>query len=110
MSAQETNEKQEILAQDNSHQNQTSTIKKETIAEPNKQINQRVYEFKDVPIKPNQSINYLAVGDSITAGYNGEIGYDLRGEMKENKSIRGLSFPAFLANYLNLIDNNRVTN
>lgn len=110
LSAQETNEKQEILAQDNSHQNQTSTIKKETIAEPNKQINQRVYEFKDVPIKPNQSINYLAVGDSITAGYNGEIGYDLRGEMKENKSIRGLSFPAFLANYLNLIDNNRVTN
>ncbi|AJQ45513.1 hypothetical protein JM47_03005 [Ureaplasma diversum] len=69
--------------------------------------NQQVYE--NAAIKSNETIKYLAVGDSVTAGYNSEVGFDLRGEMNQDKSISGLSFPAFVANYFNTIEPNRVS-
>lgn len=54
------------------------------------------FDFTNVPIKPKMKIKYhLAIGDSITAGFNGQIGLDMRGGMKANKEIYGLSFPAF---------------
>ncbi|WP_215742447.1 SGNH/GDSL hydrolase family protein [Mesomycoplasma hyorhinis] len=47
-------------------------------------------------------VNYLAIGDSITAGFNLESGNDIRGNFKDNH-VRGLSYPAYLANYIQMV-------
>ncbi|MCV3728194.1 SGNH/GDSL hydrolase family protein [Ureaplasma miroungigenitalium] len=48
---------------------------------------------------PKQKLNYLALGDSITAGFNDTLACDLAGELVDNK-ISGLSYPAFLIDYI----------
>ncbi|QGZ97467.1 hypothetical protein GE118_01485 [Mycoplasma sp. NEAQ87857] len=56
-------------------------------------------------IAKSDKINYLALGDSLTAGFDGTLPKDYQGSIV-NGEIRGLSYPAFLANILN--DNHRV--
>ncbi|MGZ9454118.1 SGNH/GDSL hydrolase family protein [Mycoplasma sp. AC157] len=53
------------------------------------------------------NINYLAIGDSISAGFNSEYGFEIAGDLKNNQ-IEGLSFPAFLANYINKLKPNAI--
>ncbi|WP_036433847.1 SGNH/GDSL hydrolase family protein [Mycoplasmopsis columboralis] len=57
-------------------------------------------------ISAEQKINYVAFGDSITAGFDGTLPTDFQGEKLSNGTITGLSYPAFLARMLN--NNNRV--
>ncbi|VEU73174.1 SGNH/GDSL hydrolase family protein [Mycoplasmopsis gallopavonis] len=57
-------------------------------------------------IRANQKINYVALGDSITAGFDGTLPQDYPGSLIEGK-IEGASYPAFLARILNV--NNRVS-
>ncbi|WP_036464670.1 SGNH/GDSL hydrolase family protein [Mycoplasmopsis sturni] len=54
-------------------------------------------------ISADEKIKYLAFGDSITAGFDGTLPKDYPGELKNGK-IEGVSYPAFLANLLN-VDN-----
>lgn len=51
----------------------------------------------------NGPINYLAIGDSMAAGYNPNYGgVDLIGSFdSDKKKITGSSYPAYFANYLN---------
>ncbi|WP_391591517.1 SGNH/GDSL hydrolase family protein [[Mycoplasma] cavipharyngis] len=48
-------------------------------------------------------VKYLAIGDSIAAGYNADLGgVETSGDFDiKNKKVRGWSYPAFLANYIN---------
>ncbi|UUD36428.1 SGNH/GDSL hydrolase family protein [Mycoplasmopsis citelli] len=57
-------------------------------------------------IKAQDKINYVAFGDSITAGFDGTLPADYQGEKNQNGAITGLSYPAFLARLLN--NQNRV--
>ncbi|MFL1037740.1 hypothetical protein ACJOMK_04490, partial [Mycoplasmopsis synoviae] len=56
----------------------------------------------------NDKINYIALGDSIAAGFDGSLDKDYQGEKEESGAISGVGYPAFLARLLNG-DNNRVT-
>lgn len=53
-----------------------------------------------------EPINYVAFGDSITAGFNAEYGYGLGGfyHSDQNKQIYGLGYPSFLARYIQGFD------
>lgn len=57
-------------------------------------------------ISKNQKINYVALGDSISAGFDGTLDKDYQGKKLSDGKIDGLSFPAFLARALDV--NNRV--
>ncbi|QGZ97470.1 hypothetical protein GE118_01500 [Mycoplasma sp. NEAQ87857] len=48
----------------------------------------------------DQKINYLALGDSITAGFDGALPQDFPGEFLNN-TVTGVSYPAFLARIFN---------
>ncbi|UUM19679.1 MULTISPECIES: SGNH/GDSL hydrolase family protein [unclassified Mycoplasma] len=52
-------------------------------------------------IKKENKINYVAFGDSITAGFDGTLPRDYQGEKTQSGAIDGLSYPAFLARLLN---------
>lgn len=67
---------------------QSDEIKKTT--KPN------VIEAKNM-IKYNEKINYVALGDSISAGYTNFLPSDHPGDMDENGNITGASFPSYLA-------------
>ncbi|OYD27123.1 GDSL-like lipase/acylhydrolase family protein [Mycoplasma testudineum] len=57
------------------------------------------------------SIKYVAFGDSITSGFNAKLSEDYPGELETidgKKVITGLSYPSFLAKYINEIDSNRL--
>lgn len=59
------------------------------------------------PINVSQEpINYVAFGDSITAGFNAEYGYGLGGfyHPQQSKQIYGLGYPSFLARYIQGFD------
>lgn len=56
----------------------------------------------------NDKINYIALGDSIAAGFDGSLDKDYQGQKEESGAISGVGYPAFLARLLNG-DNNRVT-
>ncbi|VEU74980.1 Predicted membrane protein [Mycoplasmopsis citelli] len=58
-------------------------------------------------IKANEKINYVAFGDSITAGFDGTLPADYQGEKSADGIISGVSYPAFLARLLNT--NSRVS-
>ncbi|WP_406614450.1 GDSL-type esterase/lipase family protein [Mycoplasma corogypsi] len=48
-------------------------------------------------IGQTQKVKYIALGDSITAGFDGSLPQDYPGEFKNNR-VTGASYPAFLAN------------
>ncbi|AHH45276.1 SGNH/GDSL hydrolase family protein [Mesomycoplasma bovoculi] len=50
-----------------------------------------------------KQVKYLAIGDSLTAGFNLDSGVDSRGNLV-NKTVSGLSYPAFFAHYLQKIN------
>ncbi|MDW2861990.1 SGNH/GDSL hydrolase family protein [Mesomycoplasma ovipneumoniae] len=51
-------------------------------------------------------INYLSLGDSISAGFNWDYSFDVRGMLDENNQIKGLSYPAFFANFIQKVNPN----
>lgn len=53
-----------------------------------------------------EKIRYIALGDSISEGYNGKFTFAFAGTMKKNGNITGSSWPAFLARNLQKIDKN----
>ena len=66
-------------------------------------------DFSKVSIKPQTKINYLAIGDSITAGFNSELGWEAPGRYDPvTNKISGLSFPSFIAQYINKVEPNRL--
>ncbi|WP_069096686.1 hypothetical protein [Mesomycoplasma ovipneumoniae] len=54
-----------------------------------------------------KELNYLALGDSLSSGFDWESNLDGRGKMT-NGSISGISFPAFFANFAQSIQPNSV--
>ncbi|MCV3743301.1 SGNH/GDSL hydrolase family protein [Ureaplasma sp. ES3154-GEN] len=56
---------------------------------------------------PKTQIKYVALGDSITAGFNDILGSDLAGELIDNE-ISGLSYPAFLVDFMQRLNQNAV--
>lgn len=50
-----------------------------------------------------KQVKYLAIGDSLTAGFNLDSGVDSRGNLV-NKTVSGLSYPAFFARFLQKIN------
>ncbi|UWD34451.1 SGNH/GDSL hydrolase family protein [Mesomycoplasma molare] len=69
-----------------------------------KELRKKSNNFIDL----NQKINYISLGDSISAGFDGTLDKDYPGE-KNGNTITGLSFSSFLARILNK-DNNRIEN
>ncbi|WLP85881.1 SGNH/GDSL hydrolase family protein [Mycoplasma seminis] len=68
-------------------------------------ISKPVDKTKDRLISPvfiskDEKIKYVALGDSISAGFDGGLKRDYPGEFKDGK-ITGASYPAFLAQLLN---------
>ncbi|WP_022935577.1 SGNH/GDSL hydrolase family protein [Mesomycoplasma moatsii] len=53
-----------------------------------------------------EKIKYVAIGDSISEGYNSRYNFGFAGKMEENKEIIGTSWPSFLARNIQLIDKN----
>ncbi|WP_341507899.1 SGNH/GDSL hydrolase family protein [Mesomycoplasma ovipneumoniae] len=49
-------------------------------------------------------INYLSLGDSISAGFNWDYSFDVRGMLDENNQVKGLSYPAFFANFIQKVN------
>ncbi|AJR12009.1 Prolipoprotein p65 [Mesomycoplasma dispar] len=45
-------------------------------------------------------VNYLAIGDSVTSGFNQDTYQDFQGKMDQNGNVSGQSYPAFFAYYL----------
>ncbi|MBG0731036.1 SGNH/GDSL hydrolase family protein [Mycoplasma sp. 'Moose RK'] len=54
-----------------------------------------------------KELNYLALGDSLSSGFDWENNLDGRGDMIDG-SISGISFPAFFANFAQSIQPNSV--
>ncbi|MBG0730844.1 SGNH/GDSL hydrolase family protein [Mycoplasma sp. 'Moose RK'] len=50
-----------------------------------------------------KEINYLALGDSISAGFNWDYSFDFRGFLDDNSQVKGLSYPAFFADFVQKI-------
>ncbi|OYD26938.1 lysophospholipase L1-like esterase [Mycoplasma testudineum] len=57
--------------------------------------------------KTLNTVKYLAIGDSISAGFNAEYNNDIAGEFKDN-SVQGLSYPAFLASLIKSYDESKL--
>ncbi|MGZ9800655.1 SGNH/GDSL hydrolase family protein [Mycoplasma sp. AC1221] len=60
----------------------------------------------DFFIPANEKIRYVAIGDSITEGFDGTLLRSYPGKKEADGSISGVSYPAYLARLLN--QNNRV--
>ncbi|EIE41599.1 hypothetical protein MCANUFG1_01956 [Mycoplasmopsis canis UFG1] len=52
-------------------------------------------------ISANTKIKYVAIGDSITAGFDGSLPEDYKGKLEKDGSISGLSYASYLARMLN---------
>ncbi|MBG0730848.1 SGNH/GDSL hydrolase family protein [Mycoplasma sp. 'Moose RK'] len=48
-------------------------------------------------------VKYLAIGDSVTSGFNQETYRDFQGKLDSKGVLTGLSYPAFFAHYLQKI-------
>ncbi|RCT49264.1 SGNH/GDSL hydrolase family protein, partial [Ureaplasma urealyticum] len=84
-------------------------IKVEDLNNINDQNTDLKLDFSKVSIKPQTKINYLAIGDSITAGFNSELGWEAPGRYDPiTNKISGLSFPSFIAQYINKVEPNRL--
>ncbi|EFF41552.1 SGNH/GDSL hydrolase family protein [Mycoplasmopsis alligatoris] len=55
-------------------------------------------------ITAEQKINYVSIGDSISAGFDGTLDADYKGKIDADGTISGLSYASFLARALN-VDN-----
>lgn len=53
-----------------------------------------------------EKIRYVALGDSISEGYNSRYNFAYAGKMNENKVISGTSWPSFLARNIQKINKN----
>lgn len=53
-----------------------------------------------------EKIRYVALGDSISEGYNGKYNFGYAGSMDLDNTINGTSWPSFLARNLQKIDKN----
>lgn len=51
-------------------------------------------------------VNYLALGDSLTAGFNEETYRDFQGTLDKDGNLSGQSYPAYLAYYLQKLNKN----
>ncbi|UUD34970.1 SGNH/GDSL hydrolase family protein [Mycoplasmopsis caviae] len=58
-------------------------------------------------ISENESVKYLALGDSISAGFDAKLDNDYPGKLV-NSSVEGLSFPAYLASFLQKLSNDKL--
>lgn len=58
-------------------------------------------------INKNQQVNYVAFGDSISAGFDGTMPRDYQGELI-NGEIEGFSFPAYLAKFIQEAESNKL--
>lgn len=59
-------------------------------------------------IQSEQKVKYVALGDSISAGYNFNLGgIETAGTLKVD-GVTGLSYPAFIVDYINSLETNRV--
>lgn len=54
-----------------------------------------------------KEINYLALGDSITAGFNWDYSFDFRGNINKMQ-VKGLSYAAFFADFVQKINPNAI--
>ncbi|MDD7912305.1 SGNH/GDSL hydrolase family protein [Metamycoplasma hyosynoviae] len=59
-------------------------------------------------IKKDERVRYLALGDSITAGFTGVLDKDYQGTLNPDGSLSGMSYPVYLAHFLNKDKENRV--
>ncbi|MDW2910387.1 hypothetical protein [Mesomycoplasma ovipneumoniae] len=76
-----------------------------------------VFSAKNTNLSPNllkksetgllKELKYLALGDSLSSGFDWESNLDGRGKMTDG-SISGISFPAFFANFAQSIQPNSV--
>ncbi|MDD7897622.1 GDSL-type esterase/lipase family protein, partial [Metamycoplasma hyosynoviae] len=67
----------------------------------------------DVPkakniIKKDERVKYLALGDSITAGFTGVLDKDYYGRLNPDGALSGMSYPVYFANFLNKDKTNRI--
>ncbi|WP_038103314.1 SGNH/GDSL hydrolase family protein, partial [Ureaplasma diversum] len=78
------------------------------LADNKEQSNNLVLTKHNVSIKSHQPVKYVAIGDQLTAGHLDQAQFDLRGKL-DNNQVQGVSFPAFLANYINTVQPARVS-
>jgi len=64
-----------------------------------KEIQNKFYILGNKQNYKLDEINYVAIGDSFSAGHNSKFGFCSNGNLKDNE-ITGLSYPSFFANYL----------
>lgn len=82
----------------------TQNKKKGTNSIPRFSTNNKGSKWLNIEDQSKQ-IRYVAFGDSITAGFNPELGsFSAPGKMDEQGKISGLSYPAFFAHFLKKID------
>ncbi|MEA4115375.1 GDSL-type esterase/lipase family protein [Mycoplasma sp. 744] len=59
-------------------------------------------------IKKEETIKYVAIGDSIAAGWDGSLPNDFPGSLNFEGKIEGISYPAYLALFLQKIQANKL--
>lgn len=58
-------------------------------------------------IRKDQKVKYFAFGDSISAGFSGELPKDYPGEFKDGK-VTGASFPSYLASFISKLSEGKL--
>lgn len=74
--------------------------------EEEQQLSQQKNQSSNL-IRKYERVKYLALGDSISAGFSGELPKDYPGELKDGKVV-GISFPAYLAHFINQISKDKL--
>lgn len=82
------------------------------IANPNRSLNSRddvtEQRYRDMAIKQDEIVRYVAIGDSLSAGFNIQNGINLKGNIDKNGRSVGVSYPDFVVNFLQLIQKRKV--
>lgn len=53
-----------------------------------------------------EKIRYIAIGDSISEGFNGKYNFGFSGKMDDYGNINGTSWPSFFARYIQNVNKN----
>ncbi|MGV2392912.1 UNVERIFIED_CONTAM: hypothetical protein O8I53_08025 [Campylobacter lari] len=82
---------------------------KEKTKKTPKDIELKNREYSPNVIDINSKVDYVALGDSISAGFDANLDKDYPGEYDQSsKELTGISFPVYLASYINQISSNKL--
>lgn len=83
--------------------NKDNNVKNKNIQIINHLLETNKQSYSQKKISKNEKINYVAIGDSIAAGFIATLSKEYPGQLNENK-LQGLSYPTYLASIFQKIN------